>query len=197
LFEPAEQEEEDSITTYMERLLARNRQVTGGSSASVECNVDIAAATPESDPSASSINQDQSADGTVETESQPEKWLDKTPRHRQDRDQVRAEVQVLRQIANQSARSAVATASRREVRKQVIVKTTASILALGSGVAALLLDISMPFGLVVLGIGMLFSIDLGLTIFRNWKQLRDLQKAAAALEHEAGEVDAEAVPVTT
>jgi hypothetical protein len=198
LFEPAEQEEEeDSITTYMERLLARNRQVTGGSSASVESNVDIAAATPESDPSASSINQDQSADGTVETESQPEKWLDKTPRHRQDRDQVRAEVQVLRQIANQSARSAVATASRREVRKQVIVKTTASILALGSGVAALLLDISMPFGLVVLGIGMLFSIDLGLTIFRNWKQLRDLQKAAAALEHEAGEVDAEAVPVTT
>jgi len=139
----------------------------------------------------------QSADGTVETESQPEKWLDKTPRHRQDRDQVRAEVQVLRQIANQSARSAVATASRRDVRKQVIVKTTASILALGSGVAALLLDISMPFGLVVLGIGMLFSIDLGLTIFRNWKQLRDLQKAAAALEHEAGEVDAEAVAVTT
>lgn len=198
-FEPEGQvEEEDSISAYMERLLARNRQVTGGSAAPVEESSTINPVDgPETAPGESSINQDQSSDGTDEAESQPEKWLDETPRHRQNRDQVRAEVQVLRQIANQSARSAVATASRRDVRKQVIVKTTASILALGSGVAALLLDISLPFGLVVLGIGIMFSIDLGLTIFRNWKQLRDVQKAAKALATETSEVAGEPEPVST
>ena len=98
---------------------------------------------------------------------------------------------MLRQIANQSARSAVATASRRDVRKQVMVKTTASVLALGYGVAALLLEVSTPFGLVVLGIGMMFSIDLTLTIFRNWKQLRDLKEAEAALEGEDRRSDVE------
>ena len=202
-FEPEEQvEEEDSVSAYMERLLARNRQLTGGSADPAEESSAVIlttnpAAAPESASGVSSINQDQSADGTVEAESEPDKWLDETPRHRQNRDQVRAEVQVLRQIANQSARSAVATASRRDVRKQVIVKTTASILALGSGVAALLLDISMPFGLVVLGIGIFFSIDLGLTIFRNWKQLRDLKKAAKALAAETSDVEDEAEPAST
>lgn len=188
-FEPEGQvEEEDSISVYMERLLARNRQVTGGSAAPVEENSTVVTVeASKTEPGVRSINQNQSAEGTVEADSEPEKWLDETPRHRQNRDQVRAEVQVLRQIANQSARSAVATASRRDVRKQVIVKTTASMLALGSGVAALLLDISMPFGLVVLSIGIMFSIDLGLTIFRNWKQLRDLRKAAKALAAETSE----------
>jgi predicted RND superfamily exporter protein len=94
---------------------------------------------------------------------------------------------VLRQIANQSARSAVATASRKDVRKQVIVKMIASVLALGSGVAALLLEVSTEFGLVVLGIGMLFSSVLALTIFRNLKQLRDLRRAAAALAGQSDE----------
>ncbi|MFT5323792.1 MAG: hypothetical protein ACI8P0_001643 [Planctomycetaceae bacterium] len=205
-FEPEGQvegeEEEESISVYMERLLARNRQVTGGSAAPAEESSAVIPATnptaaPESDSAVSSINQDQSADGTVEAASEPEKWLDDTPRHRQNRDQVRAEVQVLRQIANQSARSAVATASRRDVRKQVIVKTTASILALGSGVTALLLDISMPFGLFVLGIGIFFSIDLGLTIFRNWKQLRDLKKATKALEAEVSDVGSTPEPAST
>jgi hypothetical protein len=72
-----------------------------------------------------------------------------------------------------------------------MVKTTASMLALVSGVAALLLDVSMLFGLVVLGIGMVFSVDLALTIFRNWKQLRDLQRAAASLQGESGAGDRE------
>ncbi len=198
-FEPEGQdEEEDSISLYMERLLARNRQVTGGSAAPVEeVSPVVPVDTSVTEPAVSSTNQVRSADGMVGAENEPEKWLDETPRHRQNRDQVRAEVQVLRQIANQSARSAVATASRRDVRKQVIVKTTASILALGSGVAALLLEISMAFGLVVLGIGIMFSIDLGLTIFRNWKQLRDLQKAAKALAAETSEIASEPEPVST
>ena len=191
-FESAEHDEpEDSISAYMERLLARNRQVTGGSSAPTGTSSGVPAAT------ATAVSKQGAASPEVRVEeapasgSKPERWLEESPRHRQNRDQVRAEVQVLRQIANQSARSAVATASRRDVRKQVMVKTTASVLALGSGVAALLLEVSTPFGLVVLGIGMMFSIDLTLTIFRNWKQLRDLKKAAAALEGEDRRSDVE------
>ena len=57
-------------------------------------------------------------------------------------------------------------------------------LALASGVAALLLEVSTVFGLTVLCFGLLFSGDLTLTIFRNWKSLRDLKKAAAELNGE-------------
>lgn len=196
-FVPDEQgEAEDSISAYMERLLARNRQVTGGSSASTEASVKVPSATPEVVLKAASDLTDNGVEETAVSRHKSETWLEVTPRHRQNREQVRAEVQVLRQIANQSARSAVATASRRDVRKQVMVKTTASVLAIGSGVAALLLDVSMLFGLVVLGIGLLFSLDLALTIFRNWKQLRDLRKAAVALKGKARTSDTESTGET-
>ncbi|NQV23386.1 MAG: hypothetical protein HQ518_03370 [Rhodopirellula sp.] len=177
-----EDEEEDSVSAYMERLLARNRQVTGRSAAPVEPRPSEPVVTEPTVASSESASQ---PGGIVAATAQSQMWLEATPRHRQNRDQVRAEVQAFRQIANQSARSAVATASRRDVRKQVIVKTTASLLALGFGATALLLDISMVFGLVVLCIGMLFAGDLTLTIFRNWNQLRKLRRAAAAIERNA------------
>lgn len=170
---------DDSINAYMERLLARNRQVTGapaGGYPSSTVEKEPAVSTRE----VSAVPEVLSESGNIEgaEASKPESWFEATPRHRQNRDKVRAEVQVLRQIANQSARSAVSTASRRDIRKQVMVKTTASLLALASGVAALLLDISMLFGLVVLGIGLLFSADLTLTVLRNWIRIRNLRMAA-------------------
>ena len=176
-------EEEVSISVYMERLLARNRQVTSARTSNSEPRGS------EKKPHASgglSIGASNEAattkTGNAASVSKPETWFADTPRHRQNRDKVRADVQVLRQVANQSARSAVASASRRDVRKQVIVKTAASTLALGSGVAALLLDVSMLFGLVVLGIGLVFAVDLTLTIFRNWNQRRSLRNSAAAVK---------------
>lgn len=179
--QPDADDGDDSINAYMERLLARNRQVTGAPpggypSSTVEkepavSSRDVSAA-PEVLPQSGNIEEAEA--------SKPESWFEATPRHRQNRDKVRAEVQVLRQIANQSARSAVSTASRRDIRKQVMVKTTASLLALTSGVAALLLDVSMLFGLVVLGIGLLFSADLTLTVLRNWLRIRNLRMAADA-----------------
>ncbi len=184
-FKPEETgEEDDSISAYMERLLARNRQVTGASDREEES----ASPPPTTKPKPSSnelpTNVEPASESSTAPKEQRENWLEDTPRHRQNRDQIRADVQVLRQIANQSARSAVATASRRDIRKQVIVKTIASMLALASGVAALLLEVSTVFGLTVLCFGLLFSGDLTLTIFRNWKSLRDLKKAAAELNGE-------------
>ena len=189
-FEPEEpSDEENSISAYMERLLARNRQVTGDSPTPVESRSTAATAEPKPSSNALSTNAGHETEPPTPAEEQRENWLEKNPRHRQNRDQVRAEVQVLRQIANQSARSAVATASRRDIRKQVIVKMTASILALTSGVAALLLDVSMLFGLTVLTIGLLFSGDLTLTIFRNWKYVRDIKRAASGRESETSSED--------
>jgi hypothetical protein len=187
LFEPQETEEKDtSISAYMERLLARNRQIAGGSSASDESKPTVSVIELEPSSNALPINTDQVSEDSSAAEEQRENWLEGSPHHRQNRDQVRAEVQVFRQIANQSARSAVATASRRDIRKQVIVKTIASILALGSGVAALLLDVSMSmeFGIIVMAIGLLFAGDLTLSIFRNWKYGRELKRAALSLEGE-------------
>ena len=182
-FEPAKtSDEDDSISAYMERLLARNRQVTGKSPTQDESASTASTAEPMPAPTALKTSSDHEPDSSTDVEEQRETWLEDTPRHRQNRDQVRADVQVLRQIANQSARSAVATASRRDIRKQVIVKTIASVLALTTGTASLLLDVSMLFGLVVLCIGLLFSGDLTLTIFRNWKYIRNLKRTAAELK---------------
>lgn len=183
-------DDDESINAYMERLLARNRQATGASSSGYSVtrpeNEPASVTRRESDATTSAAVENQSGEGV--SASKPEAWFDATPRHRQNRDKVRAEVQVLRQIANQSARSAVATASRRDIRKQVVVKTTASVLALVSGVAALLLDVSMLFGLVVIGIGLLFSADLTLTVLRNWRQTRNLRKAVTVAKDSASPV---------
>lgn len=189
LFEPQETEEKDtSISAYMERLLARNRQIAGGGSVSDESTPTVSVTEPKPSSNALPTNTDHATEDSsaVAVEEQRENWLEGSPHHRQNRDQVRAELQVFRQIANQSARSAVATASRRDIRKQVIVKTIASVLALASGVSALLLDVSMAmeFGIVVMAIGLLFAGDLTLSIFRNWKYVRELKRAASALEGE-------------
>jgi len=184
-------EADTSISAYMERLLARNRQIIGGSFASDESPPTVSETEPklsETEPKPSSntlpTNSDHATEDSHAAEEQRENWLEKNPHHRQNRDQVRAEVRVFRQIANQSARSAVATASRRDIRKQVIVKTFASVLALASGVAALSLDVSMEFGIIVMAIGLLFAGDLTLSIFRSWKYLRELKRAAVALKGE-------------
>lgn len=190
-FEPDEMssEEDTSISVYMERLLARNRQVAGGSPVPDESTSAASTAEPTRSSKTLPTNTDHETEDSTAAEEQRENWLEEDPRHRQNRDQVRAEVQVLRQIANQSARSAVATASRRDIRKQVIVKTIASVLALASGAAALLLDVSVLFGLTVLTFGLLFAGDLALTIFRNWKCHRDLERAASDLKDGASSKD--------
>ena len=169
----------------MERLLARTRQAARGKDHQKE-DVSSEHETAECTELAvteapSKIIEKHTISGNDNDKAAAEAWHEENPRHRQNKDQVRADVQILRQIANQSARSAVAVASRRVVRTQVIVKTIASILAIGTGVASLLLDVSLVFGLFVIGIGLIFSVDLGMTIFRNWKQLYELRKSAAAI----------------
>lgn len=190
--------DEMSISAYMENLLARNRRQAGVEAAPTEASPQAPAEdrSPSSTLPAGSTQNSPSDLTTVQDEAgQDETWFEQKPRHRQDKDQVRAEVQALRQVANQSARTAVATAGRKQLRLQICAKTIAAILALGSGIAALLLDVSAIFGIVVMGIGLVFSFDLGLTIFRNWKQLSALRKGKRALaEDSSGDVTRREVP---
>lgn len=174
----SQQDDEESISAYMERLLARNRKATGASPAPLE-DSSFESVPVVADNTTSDVKEN------VDRPAEPETWIDDTPRHQQNRDQVRAEVDIFRQIANQSARSAVATASRRNVRRQVFVKLIASALSLGSGVAALLLNVSLIFGLVVVAIGMFFTVDLTLTILRNLMQRRDIKKSVATINRKS------------
>ena len=194
VFEPEVKDEtNESINDYMERLLARNRQVAGVSDGLHDTgnSGDTSTASRENAGGDTSTDAPEGQNESSDGPSKPETWLDDTPRHQQNRDQVRAEVQVLRQIANQSARSAVATASRRDVRDQVLVKGIATVLSIVVGMAWLMMNISLVFGLIVLGVGMFFTVDLSLTVFRNQTQTRELKKAAAAIGNESDANDSD------
>lgn len=170
---------DDPVNAYMKQLLARNRVRTGrpedsdsyvippSSSQPTPAQNSASSSTdieePET-PEASSIND------TAEAEADhSQNWLSQQPRHQLDKARVRAETQTLREVANQTARSAVSTSTRRQLKLQVAVKAAASILMLGCGIAASMLGVSMIFALVVQGIGVYFALDLGLTIARHWK----------------------------
>ncbi len=72
-------------------------------------------------------------------------WLEEGPRHKQDRSQVLADTQAFRELANQSARSAVDTAKRKQLRTAVMVKALASVSALVVGTVSMLMDLSLIF----------------------------------------------------
>lgn len=161
------------MSSYMEQLLARSRKKAGLDSA--------AGATPdeqtESRPN-STIDQP-SNEGKDNPRSevvpgQPAEWFAQEPRHRQNKEKIRAEVQALREVANDSARAAVGSASRRDLRIQVLAKTGATVVALGCGLGALTLELPLIFAYFVIGIGVLFTGDLARTIVANWNMISKL-----------------------
>lgn len=172
---------DDSVAAYMQALLARNR-VRHGQPERPEAYVVLpTASAPETGSESASesaeTNQDaaeareQVSNGDLEASSEDESqsWLSQSPKHQLDKDRVRADTQALREVANETARCAVTRASRRQLKVQVVVKTTASVVMLGCGVAASLLGVSTMFAALVMAVGAYFAFDLALTIVRNWK----------------------------
>jgi hypothetical protein len=97
LFESQKTEEKDtSISAYMERPLARDRQIAGGSSAFDESKPTVSVIEPEPSSNVLPINTDHVSEDSSVAEEQRENWLEGSPHHRQNRDQVRAEVQMFR-----------------------------------------------------------------------------------------------------
>lgn len=157
---------DDSIRAYMEDLLARNRR--GGDTPELEIE------TPE--PETPVVPEPVAVDDNDKDRS----WLNEGPRHKQDRRQVEADTQKFRELANQSARSAVVVANRKQLRTAVIVKAIASCGALLIGAVALLVNLPRVFGFGIMGIGAVFAIDLAMTIGRNWTAVARLAKATRA-----------------
>jgi len=158
--------EEGQISSYMEQLLARSRIQSGAR------DEETAAPAPVREGVVEPV--------AVSEDDGDRSWLEQGPRHKQDRRQVQADTQAFRELANHSARSAVDAAQRKQLRTAVIVKTLASVSALVVGAIAILMELPKIFGFGVLGIGLVFTIDLLLTIARNWKGVAKLARARRA-----------------
>lgn len=168
--EPTHNESEDaddSIRAYMAQLIARNKQVAQAHS------------------SDESVDTRQEGTSTVEGystlafEALPEKksseldysYLSEEPKHKQDKDAVRASMTQLRQLANMQARTAVVRAGRKQLKLQVLAKLAGTVMSFAFGVTAIMLHLPAVYGYVVCGLGLLFACDLCLSIVRNWRLL--------------------------
>lgn len=152
----------DPIRAYMEQLLARNRKQAPSE------NVRVAAPDPVT------VSQQPQPEVTVEmskTRATSTEWLNQGPTHKQDKDAVRANMQQLRALANQQARSAVVRAGKKQMRLQMLTKSGAALLSLLFGGAALFLKVPPLYGFACMGLGVLFTIDLVITVFRNSRNL--------------------------
>ncbi len=123
---PTASAEEDSIAAYMERLLARNRM---GSEPSAAAPVEpppprVVAPEPTmpqyETPVVGSESSDDALNDTSSTLPENTTALDNRPRV--DKDEVRATLQSFRQVANLSARSALAQHSTKTLRGELVVQ---------------------------------------------------------------------------
>lgn len=131
-----EHAEEDSIAAYMERLLARNKMGSGSDDAP------SAAKSPAAEPVHPAASASTSVTPTHDTDSENDETDEADTakvsfevRPRADKDEVRAALQSFRQVANLSARSALAKHSSKAIRGELAVQGVltglASIAAMG------------------------------------------------------------------
>ncbi len=166
----------DPIASYMKDLIARNRARHGmpeNAADYVVQPVDHQPSEPETTEATHDADQTASLGPVESQDNEPTtNWLTQQPKHQVDKEQLRAEVQTLREVANQTARSAVSKATRKQLKVQVAVKAAASVIMLGSGAAATVLGVSKVFAFGVMAIGVYFAADLAITIARNWQAVK-------------------------
>lgn len=163
----------NSIDAYMQQLLARNRQINGVPATPEPVPRPEPAKETSSDTVTESSKDDDKKDGQT--------WLTEGPKHRQDREAVRASLTTLREVANQSARSAVAQAGRTQLRREILTLTAASLICLVFAVAAALLKINPLLPLGAVGVSLFFAVKLGIEIRRSSALLRQ-SKAESGIE---------------
>ncbi len=134
---PPAPSEEDTIAAYMERLLARNRM-----SSLESAGPDSAARTPTAPPvepvrplplpEPLAADDDTVPESNVAEPAPDQPLLESRPRI--DKDEVRAALQSFRQVANLSARSAIAQHSTKTLRGEIAVQgTLAGLAAIAAG----------------------------------------------------------------
>lgn len=174
--EEADADDPNSIDAYMQQLLARNRQMTG------------APATPEPvsrpEPAKETSSNTEAESPKNEDKKDGQNWLTEGPKHRQDREAVRASLTTLREVANQSARSAVAHAGRTQLRREILTLTAASLICLVFAIAAALLKVNPLLPLGAVGVSLFFAVKLGIEIRRSAALLRQTKATSSTEKNE-------------
>ena len=172
----SEHDNPDSIGDYMEALLARNRKQTGDDRPKYQTEKEKAATATGlvteqflKQPTADSVSD--------EGDSLDRSWLTEEPKHKQDRAAVRASLTTLREVANQSARSAVAQASKAQLKQEILTLTGASLICLAFAIAAALFDVNPLLPLGAVGLSLYFAVKLGIEMRHSWAILRHARQA--------------------
>ncbi len=190
--EPAASGDDDPIKAYMAQLLARNRQQSGKTDP-VAVQAPPFGRTPSATAAAAtSVKSDASVDdASVDGASETPKtsvndlsWLSESPKHKQDKDSVRAHMKTLREVANQSARTAVVRSNKRQLKMQVLTKTAAAVMSLIFGATSLILELPVIYGYSVICLGLIFAVDLLIVIARS-----SMKKAKAGKKHAQSDED--------
>jgi hypothetical protein len=180
--EPADPSSEpDSIADYMEALLARNRRQTGDERPPEE-PIPAPAAPPEPAPETGLVSerfltQPMTSEDSEEGDSLDRSWLTEGPKHKQDRDAVRASLTTLREVANHSARSAVAQASKAQLKQEILTLTGASLICLAFAVAAAMFKVNPLLPLGAVGLSLYFAVKLGNEMRHSWAIMRHAKNA--------------------
>lgn len=191
--EDAAPQGEDSVEAFMARLLARSR--TGGSDSEVT-------ATPHSATTPSAVRPAQVNPGNDADESaasvpgdQDRSHLMQGPKHKQDRQAVRENLQSFRQVAHLSARSALAKHSIQQLRNATIAK---GVLLAASGLATVWFFgeplVGRPLQLwkgSACALGLILSV---IEFSRSWRQLMKPIRAATASNCDLGTADEAVTP---
>jgi hypothetical protein len=154
--------EEDSITAYMERMLARNRQRTGESG-------DVFVAEPE--PIAAAVAEPVAAPIETSAPALPPP----PPRMKVDIEATRAELQSFREVANRSARSALAVHSLKTTKTELFIRS--SLLLASSGGATMLLTAQLRGGTMMLWPGLGCSVAAAWMAYRVWQTWEALRRS--------------------
>lgn len=105
-------------------------------------------------------------------------WLTDGPKHKQDRDAVRASLTTLREVANHSARSAVALASKTQLKREILTLTGASLICLAFAVSAAMFKVNPLLPLCAVGLSLYFAVKLGNEMRHSWAIVRQAKNAA-------------------
>jgi hypothetical protein len=185
------EEEEDSVASYMARLLGRYGQRSSGTEEPAAKPV-REAALPVA-PAKGDV-----AEAPLPNE-EPVAWSNE-PRHKVDKDEFRAHMESMRQVANVSARKAVKSSHWKRSRMQVMVRGLLAAAALATGSVLLLGKFAngrpqLMQGLVVtvVGIYLLFDTVRSFRRIQNSVRLQAALADSAHLEAVAEGVSAEAV----
>jgi pSer/pThr/pTyr-binding forkhead associated (FHA) protein len=167
----------DSIGAYMEALLARNRKQTGDERPEFESEKEETASSTEL-VSERFLTQPTTDGESDEGDTLDRSWLTEGPKHKQDRDAVRASLTTLREVANHSARSAVAQASKTQLKQKILTLTGASLICLAFAIAAALFNVNPLLPLGAVGVSLFFAVKLGNEMRHSSAIMRHAKKAA-------------------